>query len=206
MTKNITKIIAGLGIVAGLGIAALPLSTYAATNSSNIPIEVTINATVGTVLPDCKDSGVAGNGEAGAAIAAAKCTVEGESNVGITMTLANANGYSELRHNDYPTNTSTIPGIPATGLNTAAFNALANTTGGYGFSFALGAGSVNFGINGTLEYVNGLVTTPTTLATSTASGAAAKVEGAEITFRAITPPSQATGVYRGAATLTVATI
>lgn len=40
MSKKITKVIAGLGVVAGLGIAALPLSSYAATN--NLDVEVTV--------------------------------------------------------------------------------------------------------------------------------------------------------------------
>ena len=37
MTKS-TKIVAALGVVAGLGIAALPLGTFAASDSKNVEV------------------------------------------------------------------------------------------------------------------------------------------------------------------------
>ena len=52
MSKTITKVIAALGVVAGLGVAALPLSSYAATNPDVI-ISVTVTAT-GAGTPDCE--------------------------------------------------------------------------------------------------------------------------------------------------------
>ena len=42
MSKTITKVIAALGVVAGLGVAALPLSSYAASITSDIPVTVTV--------------------------------------------------------------------------------------------------------------------------------------------------------------------
>lgn len=41
--KNITKIVAGLGVVAGLGAAMLPLGTYAA-NSKDVQLKVTVGS------------------------------------------------------------------------------------------------------------------------------------------------------------------
>lgn len=44
MTKALTKVMAGLGIVAGLGVAALPLSSYAAADIDDILVKVTVNS------------------------------------------------------------------------------------------------------------------------------------------------------------------
>jgi hypothetical protein len=41
-TKSITKIIAALGVVAGLGVAALPLASYADSDSETVQITVTV--------------------------------------------------------------------------------------------------------------------------------------------------------------------
>jgi len=50
MSKTITKVIAALGVVAGLGVAVLPLASYAATD--DVIIQVTIDPT-GVSTPDC---------------------------------------------------------------------------------------------------------------------------------------------------------
>lgn len=45
MSKS-TKIIAALGVVAGLGVAALPLSTYAATDSKDVTFSVEVGESI----------------------------------------------------------------------------------------------------------------------------------------------------------------
>lgn len=46
MSKKITKVIAALGVVAGLGIAALPLSSYAETGTVDVKVTVAGNFTI----------------------------------------------------------------------------------------------------------------------------------------------------------------
>ena len=48
--SKITKTIAALGVVAGLGVAALPLASYAAT-TQNITVEAEIGATLSVGAP-----------------------------------------------------------------------------------------------------------------------------------------------------------
>jgi len=54
MTKVLPKVIAGLGVLAGLSVAALPLTSYAADESA---ASITITATVDGVCLDVTDSG-----------------------------------------------------------------------------------------------------------------------------------------------------
>jgi len=52
MSKTITKVIAALGVVAGLGVAVLPLASYAASESSDLVVFINVTAT-GVAPPDC---------------------------------------------------------------------------------------------------------------------------------------------------------
>lgn len=75
MCKNITRVIAGLGIVAGIGLSALPLSSYAA--SPDVIISVTVGDS-GAGTPDCTGT---------------ECFIPGTNNPnGQTLTLADKDG------------------------------------------------------------------------------------------------------------------
>ncbi len=54
MSKTLTKVIAALGVVAGLGVAALPLSSYAA--DADLPVTVVVEKT-GAGAPECTGTG-----------------------------------------------------------------------------------------------------------------------------------------------------
>lgn len=202
MTKTITKIIAGLGVVAGLGIAALPLSTYANTSASkNIPVTVTINDTIGTVEPSCTST--AGQGAAGAVIGSV-CEIDGSSNAGITIKLK-ATSSTALTHSDTST---TIAAIGATANLTDAAFIGGGATEGWGFKFDAGS-TANLNVSDTsgtggTNYGNwnGITASDVVIAKSTA---AVTMNGAELKFRTVTPASQKPGVYTGAVTLTVTT-
>jgi len=74
MTKRITKVIAALGVVAGLGVAALPLGSYAAQDQL---VSVIVSAS-GAGTPDCT-----GN----------ECDIPGTNNAtGQTVTIADKDG------------------------------------------------------------------------------------------------------------------
>lgn len=51
MSKNLTKVIAGLGVVAGLGAAMLPLGTYAS-NEATAALSVNVGSAISVALSD----------------------------------------------------------------------------------------------------------------------------------------------------------
>ena len=204
MTKNITKIIAGLGVVAGLGIAALPLSSYAA-NPQNVLVSVTIEPTAGTVEPLCNNSTapVEGSGGAGETITTDTCAILGSSNAGINITIQDSDATTALTYSSY-----TIPAIPVTAELTDALFAYSNISsinagaGGWGYNFAV----VGTNITSSSANWNGVpaYNSPTTIASSTSSTTAtALTTGSNIKFRAVTPTTQAPGTYTDTVILTV---
>ena len=118
MSKTITKVIAALGIVAGLGVAVLPLASYAAT--PNVIISVTVGDT-GAGTPDCSGT---------------SCDIPGTNwPTGQTITFADSDGgtFSLAHTGDVPSNlgSSTTTGtrvIPTIGSPIATIPA----NGGYG--------------------------------------------------------------------------
>ena len=59
MSKS-TKVIAALGVVAGLGVAALPAFTYAASTSGNVELEVTVQPGIAMTIEGNSDGGAPG--------------------------------------------------------------------------------------------------------------------------------------------------
>ncbi|MCL1839629.1 hypothetical protein FWF89_01330 [Candidatus Saccharibacteria bacterium] len=224
MAKKITKIIAALGVVAGLGVAALPLSSYA----DDVEVQVEITATTGTVEPTCED------GESGSTVAAgvdaeSDCTIGGSSNTGIAISIANsqtnANGTStaltgytldfEGRTDAEPTNAtngSIIPAIAAQmtdgNFNVGNITSINGGLGGWGYNFITG-GTIGLSVNTTA--VGGTatasawnpITNSNVLVAS--SSAATVMSGAKFNFRAVTPPSQPAGFYSNVVIVTIAT-
>lgn len=197
MTKAITKVIAGLGIVAGLGVAALPLSSYAASEeSSNVTVNVTINDTIGTVSPDCANS--SGEGAAGTSINSS-CGISGSSNAGISILIKDADSTLNLVSGS---NTIAPIGGVLTDAN-FAFTNIANINagnGGWGYAVA----SSDAGITVTSGYTdyNPITATDVKVAGTTA---ASTVSNTSINFRAVTPASQAPGTYTDTVVVTVTT-
>jgi len=89
---TISKIAAVLGVVAGLGVAALPISTFAA--SENITVSITVDSSLGGDTTICTDAGEAGG--PGAPIEAA-CELEGSSNNGLTISIEDYDADLNLR-------------------------------------------------------------------------------------------------------------
>ena len=198
MTKNITKIIAGLGIVAGLGIAALPLSTYA--GSDDIVVRVTIDETVGTVEPDCSTS-AAPAGAAGVPLDST-CGIDGVSNTGIRILLKDFDSNLNLVGQSGPaaTGPATIAPIGAT-ANLADINATTAASGGWGYQFVVN-GAVGLTKNPAHTGWNGITASDVMLASSTAP-VDLDTNTPALNFRTFTPASQTPGVYEDTVTVTV---
>lgn len=223
MTKTITKVIAALGVVAGLGVAALPLGTYA----DDIEVQVRINTTTGSISPDC---GTPPNYATTATVAAgvlaeSNCAITGSSNTGITIGISTSaaaqtpalalTGYTTA-FETAPTNGSTIPAIN-TQLTSANFTianiaAINSGAGGWGYQFVAGTSTGSLTINDSLLITSGSSTTTTDWNPITASNVnvasstgPTTMTGAAFNFRAATPTTQAAGYYSNVVTVTIAT-
>lgn len=221
MTKRITKIIAALGVTTGLGVAALPLSSYAATSTDDVTVEVRIEPTTGTVSPECTTAeATVGAGED----AEDTCAIGGSSNTGITISISDSatgkngtslalTGYSDA----FEGNTALTPAAAinpiASALDNSAFNvgsiaSINGGAGGWGYRFNTG-GTTGLTLALAADSVvannskwNPLTSTATTVASSTGG---VTLSGAAFGFRAVTPPSQTPGFYSNAVTVTVTT-
>jgi len=212
MTKRITKVIAALGVVAGLGVAALPLSSYAA--ETDVFVAVGIDTTTGTIEPDCKSGGVVASGAAGDIIQG-ECDINGSSNTGISIAIRDRNEDSlnqlGLTGDQSPT-PSIIPAIGAslnltdtqfapTGLG---LNGLPSG-GGWGYKFTVGS-STNLAIAGNHNLWNGITLSDVIVAQSPSATAAVTMNGAGFSFRAVTAPTQTPGTYGNWVTITIDTL
>jgi hypothetical protein len=88
---SISKIAAALGIVAGIGVAALPIATFAATDNANI--SYTVNSTIGGSDVDCEDVTMTSN--AGTQ-ATASCSISVSSNDAVSVAIDDADGVLNL--------------------------------------------------------------------------------------------------------------
>ena len=103
MTKS-TKIVAALGVVAGLGIAALPLGTFAATDSKNVEVELTVQSAINiSSSSDSKCSATMLPGQT--ATCTAKIGYATNNAAGMTLTLKDADTDTNLVHADDSTAT-----------------------------------------------------------------------------------------------------
>ena len=128
MSKLITRSIAALGVIAGLSVAALPLTSYATTDESDI----TVSATVGAAT-----FAIGNTGSIGMTQAAAGTTMgEGATNINVTsnapggytlaMGIPSTATSADLIHTTSPTN------VISAGTATAA-----TTAWSYGFASGL---------------------------------------------------------------------
>ena len=84
--SKITKTIAALGVVAGLGVAALPLASYADEDSKTINIAATISDSIAVAVT---------NGEVGLAVTNSAAPADNSGTpVGINVKSNGANGYT----------------------------------------------------------------------------------------------------------------
>ncbi|MDO4889426.1 MAG: hypothetical protein Q4A25_01900 [Candidatus Saccharibacteria bacterium] len=214
MSKS-TKIIAGLGVAAALGVAALPMASFAANYSVTVPVQATVANGVKIEVKDMNatpsDWVAAQQPDADGTNAFADLTA-----VNFGSSLAPGVGVSLLDQTEirvttnYPSGytlsavTTDLTGDPASSIadfeSVTAVNASGNTTSGWGIqvakngtalaAFVDGATTGYKGANGQIDSVNGLTGLTTNV----------YVANYGINIAA----SQAAGTYSGSATYTVA--
>ncbi len=129
--SKMTKTIAALGVVAGLGVAALPLSSYAAevtnTGATQAGVDVTFQATVGNSISITASEGTVSINNLIANQDVAEASTD------ITVATNNAAGY-QLRIKDKDSTLALMPaadgtaagiaaGVPTKGTNAWGFKA-----------------------------------------------------------------------------------
>ena len=171
--SKITKTIAALGVVAGLGVAALPLASYAAT-TQNIAVEAEIGATLSVGAPTVATVELAPtNGQA---------AVEGSSSVKV-----NTNNLSGFTLNIKDSDSET--GLTGDSGTIAAGTVLDGTESAWAYK---GGDTAAYTAITTAD-----VALKTTDAPTTAAG-----ETVEITFGVAADEDQAAGTYTGGVTVT----
>lgn len=171
--SKVTKTIAALGVVAGLGVAALPLASYAAT-TQNIAVEAEIDTSLSVSAPTVATVSLQPtNG------AAAK---EGSSSV--TVNSNYLNGFTlNIKDSDSET------GLTGDSGTIAAGTVLDGTASAWAYK------------GGDKTAYTAITTTDVALKTTDAPTAAAG-ETVEITFAVAADEDQAAGTYTGGVTVT----
>jgi len=185
--RKITKVAAALGIVAGLGVAALPLASYAATVTENVNVSVTINPTLGTGAMACTDATT--SGAAGVTLSAT-CSYTASSNGGLSVAIRSQG--AELNLVGTGNSANTIAPIASQQPTVAA---LAVNGWGYRVSGFTGTGSPTIAGNAD-RY------TPITATNVTVINASAGTAAGDFVFSARTPETQAPDTYTNVVTIT----
>lgn len=183
--SKMTQTIAVLGVVAGLGVAALPLSTYAATteNPATVDVLATVNGSISMTVAD---------EEVHVGTVNTDGTIASKSTI-VTVSTNNTNGY-KLEMTDSDTNTNMVQidanGDPLNGGASIPTGDLTAATSGWGYSVDNGA---------KYNVVPALGATPATIASSSAT---ATDEATTVTFGVKAAAGQAEGNYKGTVVFT----
>ena len=184
MSKTITKVIAGIGIVAGLGLAALPLSSYAADVAVSFTIKPTL-AAAPTICASASATAVNAN-----TVATVDCTVKYSANGGASVSIKDKDSTLTL--------TSGANTISAITTNPASLTA---GTEGWGYKFAAttpGAGTG--GLTAVASTYSGITASAVTVGSNTAPVTDAL---GTFTFAAATALTTPAGTYSDTVTIEV---
>ena len=171
--SKITKTIAALGVVAGLGVAALPLASYAAT-TQNIAVQAEIGEMLSVDTPTVATVELAPTNGAAAKESSSSVTVNTNHRTGFTL---------NIKDSDSDT------GLTGTGGTIAAGTVLDGTVSAWAYK---GGDKATFTAITATD-----VALKTTAAPTTADG-----ETVEITFAVAADEDQAAGTYTGGVTVT----
>ena len=206
MSKT-TKALAALGVVAGLGVAALPLSVGALTKSDTITVRTTIEDTLTLTIVGDTDTAIDDGDEDHLVLLGAngKMTNGSAATAKATVTVAtnNVGGYSVKMkgENGYLAGQSTSETIPALGSSQATFPATGDTS-------AFGYQTVKIGEVTTFSVTNSTWNPVKTTDEEIAKNTAATKQAGDtfnLNFQAYVNESQAADTYEETVTITAST-
>ena len=193
MTKFITRSIAALGVVAGIGIAALPAMSYAADPSQNVTINVSVDPTVAADATIC---GVAAGSGATIDFGNLAAGASGTKDCAFAF-ASNAAAYVKI--------SATDTDLENGGETIAAFgtkaDSLTSTNPGWGYKVKEKGADVTV-TPGLDSGYTGVTTSPATIASTSAAVTSAEGTGT-IEFGVQTAADQAPGAYSGEVTITI---
>lgn len=197
--SKMSKAIAALGVVAGLGVAALPLSSYAAVVNSD-PLDVTAQAIIEesiSVTADATDDTVKiENVTANQEVASNSTTLTVETN--------NTSGYSvSIKDKDAVTALTTDGTDAANGIPAATEAALIKGNKGWGFKTSTTTEGVTVPTAG--QSYRAIETGPQTIASRASGASVADGDKIELTFGVVVDASIAAGTYEDVVTITATT-
>ena len=183
MLRAMKIVLAGLTLVIGFSVVALPSSDSYAANPQNVDVNLTISAALGayTICSSAVNSGIAAN-----TVGTVTCTVSASSNSGVAITIRDWGGSLDLE-----SGSNAIPTIAAT-ANLASLTA---GVPGWGYRFAVtadGASGSGLAVQGNYGNYNGVTATDVTVATSSVPVANAM---GTFTFAASTSMATPAGTY-----------
>ena len=171
--SKITKTIAALGVVAGLGVAALPLASYAAT-TQNIAVEAEIGETLSVETPTVAKVELAPTNGAAAVNGSSSVTVKTNHLSGFTLNIKDSDSET---------------GLTGDSGTIAAGTVLDGTESAWAYK-------------GGDKTAYTAITTENVLLKKTTAPTAAAGETVEITFGVAADADQAAGTYTGGVTVT----
>lgn len=195
---KMVKTIAALSVVAGLGVAALPLSTYAVTDSTNVTAQVEVGESI-SVTADAADDTVKITG-----VAANQDVKEGSTI--LTIQTNNTSGYNlTIKDADTTTALTTTGGSASDGIPAiASAGDLVKGKKGWGFKTSTSTEGVS--VSSSAQAYRGVETSPQTIA-SRATGASAANVGDQVTltFGVVVDSSISAGTYSDEVVITATT-
>ena len=192
--SKMTKTIAALGIVAGLGVAALPLSSYAVTDTANVTAQAIVGDSISITADAADDTVTISDVTANQAVK--------EGSTVLTVTTNNASGYNvTIKDTDDVTHLTTDGSDETNGIPASA--TLTQNNKGWGFK----SSSATTGVTVSTAQQNWrAVTSDTQTIASRASGASA--EGGDkitLTFGVVVDATVPAGTYEDEVVLTATT-
>ncbi|MFV0484848.1 MAG: hypothetical protein ACK5MU_01275 [Candidatus Saccharimonadales bacterium] len=184
MSKTITKVIAGIGIVAGIGVAALPLSSYAADVAVSFVVKPTL-AAAPTICASAAAAAAASN-----TVTTVDCTVGYSANGGASVSIKGKDAVLTL-----VSGSNSIPVVTGTPASLTA------GTPAWGYKFiATTPGAGTGGLTATITNYAAITAADVTVGSNTAPVTSAL---GTFTFAAATAITTPAGTYTDTVTISV---
>jgi hypothetical protein len=185
---NISRIAAVLGIVGGIGVSALPIATFAATDTSTV--SYTVNSTIGGSDVDCEDATMTSN--AGTQ-ATASCSLSVSSNDAVSVAINDADAVLNLVKSS-----DAITPIASTELAAGDL-----TQNGWGYKFAADSnGGADFAVAAGFDKYHAITASGSPVTVASSTGAVTNAAG-HFDFAAKTALGQAPGTYTDDVVITI---
>lgn len=194
--SKMTKTIAALGVVAGLGVAALPLSSYATIvfDSTTVTAQAIIGEAI-SVTADATDDTVKIENVTASQEAATGSTV-------LTIQTNNTNGYNVAIKDADAVTALTTDGADA-GNGIPASNALTKGTKGWGFKTATSTEGVT--VSAAAQAYRAIETGTQTIASRASGASVTDGDKIDLTFGVVVDSSIAAGTYSDDVVITATT-